>query len=102
MMPIKLEDVPPVAELDPAQPVPVVAASALDGRRRPGRPAQISPSLVPLLRNAAAAEVPTSLSSAEIKPFNDDLSMARGFGVGMLLAIPTWGAIGLVAWALLR
>ena len=99
---MSLRDVSPVNDLSPAHAVSVVTTSALDGRRRPGRPAQVSPSLVPLLRSAPYVEVPTSLSGVEIKLLNEDLSMARGFGVGMLLAIPIWSAIGLVAWALLR
>ena len=96
------EDVPAVAELRPARAVPVAASTVLDSRR-PGRPGQVSPHLIPLLRNPAIVEIPTSpLSTAEVRSFNEDLSMARGFGIGLLLAIPAWSAIGLVTWALLR
>ena len=97
------EGVPPVIELDRAQTAPVPAPAALDGRRRPGRLAEVNPRLVPLLRNAAHEDVPTVLlTRAERSSLNEDLSMARGFGLGLLLAIPAWGAIGFVAWALLR
>jgi len=100
---MSLENVPSTAKPKPAHAVSVTAPPVLDGRRRPGRPVQVSPHLVSLLRSPTVTEVCTPLLSAtEAKSFNEDLSIAKGFGVGILLAIPAWAAIGLVTWAVLR
>jgi hypothetical protein len=32
---------------------------------------------------------------------DDDLRPARGFAIAVLLALPMWGAIGLVIWLVL-
>ena len=100
---MSLNDVPPAAELRPVRTVPVAAPTVLDGRRRPGRFEQVNPHLVPLLRNPASAEIPVLPPSiAGARSSNEDLTIARGFGIGLLLAVPTWAAIGLVTWAVLR
>jgi hypothetical protein len=43
-----------------------------------------------------------TLQSETDATFNDDLSIARGIGIGLLLAVPAWAVIGLGAWAVLR
>ena len=86
------------AESDPA-PVPVVSAASKD-RRRPGRPDQASPHLIPLLRTAEIEAAAASGMGDEL-PFDDALAPAKGIAVGLLLGVPVWAVIGLVAWAML-
>ncbi len=96
------KDVQLAAELSPAD-ASVAALAVLDGRRRPGRPGQVSPHLVQLLRDPAAVEPPLALPSiVDEHAFGDGLSIARGVGVGLVLAVPVWAAIGLATWAVLR
>ena len=90
-------------EPKPPHAVAVAPAAVLDSRRRPGRTEQVNPHLIPLLRSPATMEIPAPLSTAEdARLFGDDLSAARGIGIGLVLAVPAWAAIGWVAWALLR
>ena len=100
---MSLKDVQLAAELSTADDASVAAPPVLDGRRRPGRPGQVSPHLVQLLRDPAALEPPAALPSAvDEHAFGDSLSVARGIGVGLILAVPVWAAIGLATWAVLR
>ncbi len=55
-------------------------------RRRPGRVAQVSPALIPLLRDPAHY-VDT-----------DPLTPARGVMVALLVSVPLWTLIGLAVW----
>jgi len=79
------------------------AVAATDGgevktdRRRPGRPENVSPHLVPLLRNAAAVEIPPDDAPVADRT-RDDLGPAKGILTGLGLAIPLWGLIGLGIW----
>jgi len=83
--------------------VSVATPAVSDGRRRPERPKQVSPHLVPLLRDPAEPELSGPLlGTAEVMSFNEDLLIARGFGVAMLLAVPAWAGIGLIIWLVLR
>ena len=91
------------AELSLADDASDAAPAILDGRRRPGRLEPVSPHLVHLLRDPAAVEPPAALPSTDDENvFGDGLSVARGIGVGLMLAIPAWAAIGLATWAVLR
>ncbi|MBN9559944.1 MAG: hypothetical protein J0H14_04335 [Alphaproteobacteria bacterium] len=70
-------------------------------RRRPGRPEHVSPHLIPLLRNAAEAEIPPDDAPVADRT-QDDLGPAKGILAGLGLAIPLWGLIGLAVWWVLR
>ena len=73
----------------------------ITNRRRPGRAAKVSPNLVPLLRGEA---VPALLASDGPEPtygLEHETPMS-GIAVSVLLSIPLWGALGLVAWTVLR
>src|SRR5450631_3717553 len=54
-------------------------------RRRQGRIENISPNLIPLLRQPTVVAEPT--------PAGDDLRLPKGIAFGILLAIPLWAAI---------
>lgn len=66
-------------------------------RRRPGRLKDVSPELIPLLRNPAAIEIP---SDAPLAPEHarDELGAAKGIVVGVLLVIPFWLLVALGIW----
>ena len=70
-------------------------------RRRSGRPDYVNPNLVPLLRGEA---VPDRLLNNEIE-LSYGLEHATpllGIAVSVILSIPLWGVLGLVAWAIFR
>jgi hypothetical protein len=66
-------------------------------RRRPGRREDVSPHLLPLLRNPASVEIPPDEGSASLPP-RDDRAAAKGLLMALLLAIPLWCLIGLGIW----
>jgi hypothetical protein len=87
-----------------------VSAEAASDRRRAGRSAHVSPELIPLLRNAATAEIPDDAVPAsgavdiDREPFGldaDNLGAARGLATGLVLGVSLWGLIGLAAWWLI-
>ena len=82
-----------------AAPVPAVSAASKD-RRRPGRPDQASPHLIPLLRTTEIEAAAASGMEDEL-PFEDALAPAKGIAVGLLLSVPVWAAIGGIVWAML-
>ena len=83
------------------EPVRAPAASAAPtGRRRPGRPDQVSPNLVPLLRTSPMIEAVPAFEGAD-GPADDALTPARGIAVGLVLSVPLWAMIGGVVWAML-
>lgn len=86
----------PLDETQPSDtagaPTPPIAAAPVADRRRPGRMQHASLALIALLRT------PSQLRTTDTVPGRDDLAPARAIGVGVLLAIPLWGAIGLLAW----
>ena len=63
-------------------------------RRRPGRVENVSPELIPLLRN------PTVI--IEQNPAEDDFRLPKGIAVGIVLAIPLWALIFLGVSLLIR
>jgi hypothetical protein len=71
-------------------------ADTAPDRRRPGR-AEVSPDLIPLLRNPVDAEIPPDDTHGADHP-RDDLEPAKGLAVGLLLAVPLWCVIALVIW----
>lgn len=74
----------------------VVQATQLDRRRR-GRPENVSPNLIPLLRNATSLEI--SPDDAPVTDrVRDDFGPAKGIIAGLLLAIPLWSLIALGVW----
>lgn len=86
---------------DPLRPDAVAASDGGDvktDRRRPGRPEHVSPHLIPLLRNASTVEIPPEPIPAADAGNRDDLGSAKGILVGLGLAIPLWGLIGLCVW----
>ena len=62
-------------------------------RRRPGRPQEISPHLVALLRSDERRPAPILASDAQ--------RAAIGLGAALLLSVPLWAMLGIIAWALL-
>ena len=93
-----VKELPGAAEPDLA-PAPVVSAASKD-RRRPGRPDQASPHLIPLLRTteieaAAASDAEGGLA------FEDALAPAKGIAAGLLLSVPVWAVIGMIVWEVL-
>jgi hypothetical protein len=70
--------------------VPAHQAQARQGtadRRRPGRIENISPHLIPLLRQPTVVVEPAPVLTV------DDLRLPKGIAIGVLLAIPLWGLI---------
>lgn len=80
---------------DPAE-SGITAETATD-RRRPGRMEDASPSLVPLLRNPIAIEIPPD-ERPGTDYVRDELGAAKGIAVGLLLVVPFWCLVALVVW----
>ena len=70
-------------------------------RRRSGRAAKVNPNLVPLLRGEAVLALPASDELNQTYGLEHATPMS-GIAVSVLLSIPLWGALGLVAWTVLR
>ena len=64
-------------------------------RPRPGRMQYANRALIALLRT------PSELRITETERDHDNLATPKGIVAGVLLSIPLWGAIGLLAWYLL-
>lgn len=93
-----LAPAPPVAV---APPISVATASAASrDRRRPGRPDQASPHLIPLLRTSEI-EGAAAANPADELPLEDALAPAKGIAVGLLLSVPVWAVIGMIVWEVL-
>ena len=58
---------------------------ATGDRRRPGRMENVSPALIPVLRQ------PTL--TIDLNTNNDDFRLSKGIAVGVLLAVPFWALI---------
>ena len=72
-------------------------------RRRLGRNYQVNPHLIPLLRNAAAVDIPApSPCETEALPLSDQLAPARGIAFGLMLSVPLWAVVAGAVWAILR
>jgi hypothetical protein len=69
----------------------------LNDRRRPGR-IDVSPELIPLLRETASADAELFVHPEEA---SDQLSAARGIIAAVLPSIIMWAIIGLMLWLLL-
>lgn len=88
----------PVAQLAPTS-----AAAEHDSadRRRPGRARHVHPALLPLLRRPA--EGGDGLAGDEQTPWtneDDELGLARGIAVALLLVLPFWCAVAAAVVAL--
>ncbi len=90
-----VKELPGAAKPDLA-PAPVVSAASRD-RRRPGRPDEASPHLIPLLRTSEIDAAAASGTEDEL-PFEDALAPAKGIAVGLLLSVPVWAVIGMIVW----
>jgi hypothetical protein len=66
-------------------------------RRRPGRIEHRNAALIALLRQPP----PDSVDDESLEAANADLISARGILIGLLLATPMWGVIGLTIWLLM-
>ena len=91
------------AKLEEAVLVATAPESAVvQNRRRPGRPAQVSPHLIPILRDAANADIPPSTSAIEDAPdLAGDLAPVVGIIVASMLSLAIWTiAIGAGSWML--
>ena len=94
-----VKELPGAAKPDTA-PAPAAAVKSKD-RRRPGRPDQASPHLIPLLRTAEIEAAAASIAAEEL-PFEEDaLAPAKGIAIGLLLSVPVWAVIGMIVWAFL-
>ena len=63
--------------------------SKIKDRRRPGRNNQVSPHLIPLLRNPATVAIPGPQSGeADASPSQDDLAPSQGIFLSLALSIP--------------
>jgi len=103
---MSVKEHPPVLELA-ATSVSAVAAAAIavaaDDRRRPKRLNRVSPELVPLLREPAAAKLSAPLlGEMNVPSYDDDLAPARGIGIGLVLSVPVWAIISGLVWAMFR
>jgi len=77
--------------------------AGIKGRRRPGRNDQVSPHLIPLLRDSAAVDTPAPPPYEREAPLlNDQLAPARGIAFGLALSVPLWAVIAGAVWAVLR
>ncbi len=71
-------------------------------RRRPGRAEQAHPALVPLLRQpAGAGDITDARAAADdgsppLASARDDLGLARGIALALLLMLPFWCAVAFV------
>lgn len=75
----------------------------VDDRRRLNRLDRVSPYLISLLRGSASADTPAMLfDDVDAPPLGEDLAPARGFAIGLMLAIPAWAIIGTLIWAVLH
>lgn len=84
-------------------PEPAETSSDTEGRRRVGRPDQVNPNLIPLLRHAATVEIPASLLDEVSAPYVEDgFGAGRGVVLAVALSVPSWAVIGAIAWAVLR
>ena len=79
------------------------APAHLKDRRRPGRPEQASPHLIPLLRDAPSAELSRPQPGpGGARPAKNNLAALRGIAAAAALSAPLWVSIAAVAWVLLR
>ena len=70
-------------------------------RRRPGRAAEANPNLVPLLRGEAEAALLAG-DDLDLSYGLEHTTPMLGVAVGMIMSIPLWSLLGLIAWAILR
>ena len=70
-------------------------------RRRPGRAAEVSPDLVPLLRGEAPP-VPPAGGEVEAPHGLEHTTPMFGIADYLTIALPLLGTLGLVAWTILR
>ena len=73
--------------------------SVTDGRRRPGRPSHVNPTLIPLLRGELPFSPPLS-DTTELVKAREALAPATAIAVALAMSVPLWAAIGLAARAL--
>ena len=93
---MRMEELVPTVERDPLP-------AKIKGRRRPGRIDQVSPNLIPLLRNPPTADIPELLpGEVDLPPLEDEMAPATGIMFGLALSIPIWAAIAGTIWAVLR
>jgi len=75
----------------------------IKSRRRLGRNDQVSPHLIPLLRDPAAIDIlAPPPCETEAPPPSDQLAPARGIAFGLVLCVPLWAVIAGAVWAVLR
>ena len=88
-----------------AEPGPLALTGSPEGmaddRRRPGRPAQVSPTLVPLLRGDLPADALLG-DGTELVDARGDLAPAVGVAVALGISVPLWAAIGFAVRAMLH
>lgn len=74
------------------------AAHLLTDRRRPGRPQEVSPALLPLIREDMLPSEPQPqrpMEWPEEDLEHDELSTIRGIMYGVAIALPIWAVLGL-------
>ena len=81
----------------------VFASTEVGGRRRPERNDQVSPHLIPLLRDPATVDIPLwSPDETGAPPQEHHLTPLQRNILDMALSAPLWASIGALAWAVLR
>jgi len=82
----------------------ILPSAPVADRRRPGRNNQVSPPLIPLLRNPATPDILVPLPGKVDAPSSrDDLVPVRGIIFSLALSVPLWICVaGMIAWAVLR
>ena len=80
----------PPLETAPAETGAAAAPPVAQDRRRPGRVEQVSPAIIPLLRDPARC--------VDTDQDTDPLAPARGVVFGLLLSVALWALIGLGVW----
>jgi hypothetical protein len=84
-----LDDTP---KADLAETVAVAAPSVVQDRRRAGRVQQVSPTLIPLLRDSDLCV------DIDLDEDSNPLGPARGVMVACLVSVPFWGLIAIGCW----
>ncbi|MDE2200797.1 MAG: hypothetical protein KGJ41_17440 [Rhodospirillales bacterium] len=90
---------PMQAQLSDIPVLPGIQGEQAD-RRRPGRQHDVSPQLIPLVRDPTRSTADAPMPIAEDGE-SHDLDTAIGILVGTLLSIPLWALLVLVAWSIL-
>lgn len=78
-------------------------STEIGGRRRPERNDQVSPHLIPLLRDPTMVSIPPgSPDETGVPPYEHHLTLLQRNILDLAPGAPLWASIGALAWAVLR